>query len=85
MVNKRHIGVALGALTAIALSNGARADEPYIPLLCKGFQHHITLTPKSLFLLARGDLTTNPWVSSWQLRPRATTLEHMVDLSVGCR
>src|SRR5271156_6656471 len=39
MVNKWHIGVALGALTAIALSNSARADEPYIPLICKGFQH----------------------------------------------
>lgn len=39
MVSKWHIGVALGALTAIALSNGARADEPYIPLICKGFQH----------------------------------------------
>src|SRR5271170_7067632 len=39
MVNKWHIGVALGALTAIALSNGARADEPYIPLISKGFQH----------------------------------------------
>src|SRR5271156_6833528 len=39
MVNKWLIGVALGALTAIALSNSARADEPYIPLICKGFQH----------------------------------------------
>ena len=39
MANKWHIGVAFGALTAIALSNGARADEPYIPLICKGFQH----------------------------------------------
>ena len=39
MVNKWHIGVALGALTAIALSTGARADEAYIPLISKGFQH----------------------------------------------
>src|SRR5271169_1819489 len=39
MVNKWHIGVAFGALAAIALSNDARADEPYIPLICKGFQH----------------------------------------------
>ena len=39
MVNKWHIGVALGALMAIGLSNGARADEPYIPLISKGFQH----------------------------------------------
>ena len=28
------------------------------------------LTPKAFFLLARGDLTTNPWGSSWQLRPK---------------
>jgi ribose transport system substrate-binding protein len=39
MVSKWHIGVALGALTAIALSTGARADETYIPLISKGFQH----------------------------------------------
>jgi ribose transport system substrate-binding protein len=39
MVSKWHIGVAFGALTAIALSTGARADEPYIPLISKGFQH----------------------------------------------
>ena len=39
MLKKWHIGVALGALTAIGLSAGARADEPYIPLICKGFQH----------------------------------------------
>jgi ribose transport system substrate-binding protein len=39
MVSKWRIGVALGALTAIALSTGARADEAYIPLISKGFQH----------------------------------------------
>jgi ribose transport system substrate-binding protein len=39
MVSKWRIGVALGALTAIALSTGARADETYIPLISKGFQH----------------------------------------------
>ena len=39
MVNKWHVGVAFGALMAIALSTGARADEPYIPLISKGFQH----------------------------------------------
>ena len=39
MVNKWHVGVAFGALAAIALSTGARADEPYIPLISKGFQH----------------------------------------------
>jgi ribose transport system substrate-binding protein len=39
MVDKWQIGVALGALMAIGLSAGARADEPYIPLISKGFQH----------------------------------------------
>ena len=39
MVSKWHVGVAFGALMAIALSTGAHADEPYIPLISKGFQH----------------------------------------------
>ena len=39
MLKKWHIGVALGALMAIGLSTGARADQPYIPLVSKGFQH----------------------------------------------
>jgi ribose transport system substrate-binding protein len=39
MVNKWRIGVAFGALMAIALSTSARADEPYIALVSKGFQH----------------------------------------------
>jgi ribose transport system substrate-binding protein len=39
MVSKWRIGVALGALTVIALSTGAHADEAYIPLISKGFQH----------------------------------------------
>jgi ribose transport system substrate-binding protein len=39
MVSKWHVGVAFGALMAIGLSTGARADEPYIPLISKGFQH----------------------------------------------
>jgi ribose transport system substrate-binding protein len=39
MLNKWHIGVALGALMAVGLSAGARADEVYIPLISKGFQH----------------------------------------------
>jgi ribose transport system substrate-binding protein len=39
MVNKWHIGVAFGALMAVGLSVSARADEPYIPLISKGFQH----------------------------------------------
>jgi len=39
MLKKWQIGVALGALIVIGLSAGARADEPYIPLVSKGFQH----------------------------------------------
>jgi ribose transport system substrate-binding protein len=39
MVNKWQIGVAFGALMAIGLSTGARADDVYIPLISKGFQH----------------------------------------------
>ncbi len=39
MLKKWQFGVALGALMAIGLSAGARADEPYIPLVSKGFQH----------------------------------------------
>jgi ribose transport system substrate-binding protein len=39
MVNKWHIGVALGALMAIGLAAGASADEAYIPVISKGFQH----------------------------------------------
>jgi len=39
MCNKWQVGVALGALMAIGLSAGARADEAYIPLVSKGFQH----------------------------------------------
>jgi ribose transport system substrate-binding protein len=39
MLSKWHIGVALGALMAVGLSAGARADEVYIPLISKGFQH----------------------------------------------
>src|SRR5271169_1401753 len=39
MVSKQYLGVALGALMAIGLSAGARADEAYIPLISKGFQH----------------------------------------------
>jgi ribose transport system substrate-binding protein len=39
MASKWRIGVAFGALMAIALSTGARAEETYIPLISKGFQH----------------------------------------------
>ena len=39
MQNRWYIGVAVGALMAIGLSAGARADEAYVPLISKGFQH----------------------------------------------
>ena len=39
MLNKRFFGVALGALMAAGVSTGARADDVYIPLVSKGFQH----------------------------------------------
>lgn len=47
MASKWHIGVALGALMAIALSTGARAAETYIPLICKGFQHQFWQSVKA--------------------------------------
>ena len=39
MLNKWLIGVSVGAVMAMGLSTGAPADEPYIPLISKGFQH----------------------------------------------
>ena len=39
MLKKWHIGVALGAMMAIGMSVAARADDIYIPLISKGFQH----------------------------------------------
>ena len=39
MLNKTLAGVALGAFLAVGLSSVARADETYIPLISKGFQH----------------------------------------------
>ncbi len=39
MLKKWHIGVALGALLAVGFTASASADEAYIPLISKGFQH----------------------------------------------
>ncbi|MGC2781535.1 MAG: ABC transporter substrate-binding protein [Bradyrhizobium sp.] len=39
MLNKHLFGAALGALMAVGLSAGARAEDVYIPLVSKGFQH----------------------------------------------
>jgi ribose transport system substrate-binding protein len=39
MLKKWQIGVSIGAVMAMGLSTGARADEVFIPLVSKGFQH----------------------------------------------
>ena len=39
MLKNWHIGVAIGAMTALGLTAAAHADEAYIPLISKGFQH----------------------------------------------
>jgi ribose transport system substrate-binding protein len=39
MLNKTLAGVALGAILALGAGSLARADEVYIPLISKGFQH----------------------------------------------
>jgi ribose transport system substrate-binding protein len=39
MLKLPHLGVAAGAIMALTLATGVRADEIYIPLISKGFQH----------------------------------------------
>lgn len=39
MLKPRHLGVAASAIMALTLATGARADDVYIPLISKGFQH----------------------------------------------
>ena len=39
MQSNWRIGVAVGAFIAFGLSAAARAEDIYIPLICKGFQH----------------------------------------------
>ncbi|WP_316232566.1 ABC transporter substrate-binding protein [Bradyrhizobium sp. SZCCHNR1051] len=39
MMKKHFLGVALGAVMTTGVSAGARADDVYIPLVSKGFQH----------------------------------------------
>src|ERR1700683_622065 len=39
MINRLQLGVSFAAISLMALSTGARADEAYIPLISKGFQH----------------------------------------------
>jgi ribose transport system substrate-binding protein len=39
MLNKWQMGAAVGAILALGLSTAARADDVYIPLISKGFQH----------------------------------------------
>jgi ribose transport system substrate-binding protein len=47
MLRKWHIGVALGALMAIGFTASASADDIYIPLICKGFQHQFWQSVKA--------------------------------------
>jgi ribose transport system substrate-binding protein len=47
MQSKWRIGVAVGALIALDLSTGVRADDVYIPLICKGFQHQFWQSVKA--------------------------------------
>lgn len=39
MLKPRHLSVAASAIMALTLATGARADDVYIPLISKGFQH----------------------------------------------
>ena len=39
MTRKMLLGVAFGAVLAAAGSTASRADDVYIPLISKGFQH----------------------------------------------
>jgi ribose transport system substrate-binding protein len=47
MLNKWHIGVAVGALMAIGFTASASADDVYIPMICKGFQHQFWQSVKA--------------------------------------
>ncbi len=47
MLRKWHIGVALGAIMAIGGAASASADDIYIPLICKGFQHQFWQSVKA--------------------------------------
>ncbi|THD43900.1 MAG: BMP family ABC transporter substrate-binding protein [Bradyrhizobium sp.] len=47
MLRKWHIGVALGAIMAIGGTASASADDIYIPLICKGFQHQFWQSVKA--------------------------------------
>jgi ribose transport system substrate-binding protein len=39
MLSTRHISALIGAAALVSFSAPARADDPYIPLISKGFQH----------------------------------------------
>src|SRR5579863_1464461 len=47
MLRKWHIGVALGAIMAVGATASASADDIYIPLICKGFQHQFWQSVKA--------------------------------------
>jgi ribose transport system substrate-binding protein len=47
MFKKRIIGVLIGCTALAAATSAAYADEPYVPLISKGFQHQFWQAVKS--------------------------------------
>ena len=47
MVTRRALGIAIGLSAALGLSGGAFAQQTYIPLISKGFQHQFWQAVKS--------------------------------------
>jgi ribose transport system substrate-binding protein len=47
MLKRKLIGIAIGASALVATTGFALADEPYIPLISKGFQHQFWQAVKS--------------------------------------
>ena len=41
MLKRKVLGIALGVGALVGASSLAYADEPYIPLISKGFQHQL--------------------------------------------
>ena len=72
----------LGAMLILADNNNCGAAFGYYGCETPGAAENGS---SRFFFAPRGQLATNPLVSSWQLRERATTLERTVDLSVGRR
>jgi len=47
MLNRKLFGVVVGVAALAGVTNLARAEEPYIPLISKGFQHQFWQAVKS--------------------------------------